>query len=259
MGDWHRDRNLLKGDYTDTFPLWIHPWVSGIYALDDPERSVRPTDKIPALLTAYIDELGDATLMMHVPDYRYMQGSDEIEWCHWTAVRWRGDKSVSLYGRIDPESWRLEHVRDLRLTNDQHQQLVWNRSEGDWGKDTATALLPYLPLATKLSIWDGNEPLYCCHDYLDEFRDCAFVIDVLTFEVIPLQETRKWPLEFYDTPQRVETYPLTPIKGARDQDFVRYGHKDTREEKKKVRRSFKPKKSTKRRASKKSKTRKRSR
>ena len=258
MGNWHRDRGLLKGDYTDTFPLWIHPWVSGIYALDDPERVARPTDRIPALLTAYIDELGDATLMMHVPDYRYMQGNDEIEWCHWTAVRWRRDKSVSLYGRIEPEGWRLEHVRDLRLTNDQHQQLVWSRSEGDWGKDTAIALLPYLPLATRLSIWDGKEPLYCCHDYLDEFCDYAFVTDVLTFEVIPLQETRKWPREFYDTPQRVETYPLTSIKGARDQDFVRYGHEEPREEKKKVRRSSKPKQSTKRRAPKK-KTRKRSR
>lgn len=259
MGDWHRDRNLLKGDYTDTFPLWIHPWVSGIYVFDDPEQIERPTNKIPALLTAYIDELGDAILIMHVPDYRYLQGSDEIEWCHGTAVRWQGDKSVSLYGRVDPESWRLEHVRDLPLTNEQHQQLVWNCYAWGGGKETAIALLPYLPLATRLRIWDGKEPLYCCHDYLDAFRDYAFVADVVTLEVIPLQETRKWPFEIYDTPQRVERYPLTPITEARDQDFVRYGRKETREPEKKVRRSPKPNKSTKRRASRKSKTRKRPR
>jgi len=221
VGDWHRDRNLLKGDYTDTFPLWIHPWVSGIYALDDPERSARPTDKIPALLTAYIDELGDAILMMNVPDYRTMEGSDEIEWCHWTAVRWRGDKSVSLYGRVEEESWRLARVLDLPLTDQQHQQLVWNRSLRFRGKDTAIALLPYLPLATKLSVWDGKEPLYCCHDYLDEFRDQSFVQDVLGFEVIPLQETNKWPREDEEKPRLVIVNPLTsPVDGPRS-EFIR--------------------------------------
>ena len=61
MGNWHKDRNLLKGDYTDTFPLWIHPWVSGIYALEINERVARPGDKVPAVLTAYRDEFGEAT------------------------------------------------------------------------------------------------------------------------------------------------------------------------------------------------------
>lgn len=221
MGNWHRDRNLLKGDYTDTFPLWIHPWVSGIYALEINERVTRPGDKVPAVLTAYRDEFGEATLIMHVADYRSMEGGDDIEWCHWTAVRWRGDMSVSLYGRVEEESWRLTRVMDLPLTDGQHQQLVWNRSEGGGGKDTAIALLPYLPLATKLSIWDGKEPLYCCHDYLDEFRDQSFVQDVLGFEVIPLQETMKWPREDDDKPRLSIVNPLlSPVDGP-SSEFIR--------------------------------------
>ena len=220
MGNWHRDRNLLKGDYTDTFPLWIHPWVSGIYALEINERVTRPGDKVPAVLTAYRDEFGEATLMMHIPDYATMEG-DDVEWCHWTAVRWRGDMSVSLYGRVEEESWRLAKVLDLPLTDKQHQQLVWNRSERGGGKDTAIALLPYLPLATKLSLWDGKEPLYCCHDYLDEFRDQPFVQDVLGFEVIPLQETRKWPREDDETPRLVIVNPLlSPVDGP-SSEFIR--------------------------------------
>jgi len=156
-----------------------------------------------------------------VPDYRTMEGSDEIEWCHWTAVRWRGDKSVSLYGRVEEESWRLARVLDLPLTDQQHQQLVWNRSLRFRGKDTAIALLPYLPLATKLSVWDGKEPLYCCHDYLDEFRDQSFVQDVLGFEVIPLQETNKWPREDDEKPRLVIVNPLSsPVDGPRS-EFIR--------------------------------------
>jgi len=220
MGNWHRDRNLLKGDYTDTFPLWIYPWVSGIYALEINERVAHPGDKVPAVLTAYRDEFGEATLMMHIADYSTMEG-DEIEWCHWTAVRWRGDMSVSLYGRVVEESWRLARVLDLPLTDDQHQQLVWNRSEGGGGKDTAIALLPYLPLATKLSIWDGKEPLYCCHDYLDEFRDQPFVQDVLGFEVIPLQETMKWPREDDEKPRLVIVNPLLAPVDFPSSEFIR--------------------------------------
>lgn len=221
MGNWQRDRNLLKGDYTDTFPLWIHPWVSGIYALDDPKRVARPGDKIPAILTAYRDELGEATLMMHVTDYRSMEGSEEIEWCHWTAVRWRGDMSVSMYGRVEEESWRLTRVMDLPLTDRQHQQLVWNREEFADGKDLATALLPYLPLAPKLSVWDGREPLYCCHEYLDFFRDEPFVQDVLNLEVIPVQEVSKWPREDDEKPRLVIVSPLMPPGDFPTREFIR--------------------------------------
>jgi len=220
MGNWHKDRNLLKGDYTDTFPLWIHPWVSGIYALEINERVARPGDKVPAVLTAYRDEFGEATLMMHIPDYTTMEG-DDVEWCHWTAVRWRGDMSVSLYGRVEEESLRLARVLDLPLTDKQHQQLVWNREELADGRDLAIALLPYLPLATKLTLWDGKEPLYFCHDYLDEFRDQPFVQDVLGLEVIPLQETNKWPRVDDEKPRLVIVNPLlSPVDGP-SSEFIR--------------------------------------
>ncbi len=221
MGDWYRDRNLLKGDYTDTFPLWIHPWVSGIYAFDLAERVHRPGDRIPAILTAYRDEFGEATLMMAVADYRSMEGDDEIEWGHWTAVRWRGDMSVSLYGRVEEESLRLKRVMDLPLTDSEHQQLIWNREELADGKDMATALLPYLPLAMKLSIWDGKEPLYCCHDYLESFRDKPFIQDVLNLEVIPIQETSKWPRDDEEKPRVVLVNQLTPPADFPSREFIR--------------------------------------
>ena len=31
-------------DYKERFPLWIEPWVSGIYALDDEDSGVRATE-----------------------------------------------------------------------------------------------------------------------------------------------------------------------------------------------------------------------
>lgn len=213
MSNWHRLRGLFKGDYTDTFPLWIHPYVSGIYALENQDRAPG-NEKIPALLTSYIDELGDATLMMHVTDYRHMEGG-EIEWCHWTAVRWRHEKSVSLYGRLE-EGWRLSHVMDLPLDDYEYLQLSQNvDSDGQ----AATFLLPYLPLATQLSIWDGKEPLYCCEDYLDQFRDEPFIADVLNLETIPLQQTRRWPREL-DEPTQKDIKPLSAIASPQTRAFI---------------------------------------
>jgi len=213
VGNWHKHRSLFKGDYTDTFPLWIHPYVSGIYALENQGRA--PGDeKIPALLTSYIDELGDATLMMHVTDYRHMEGG-EIEWCHWTAVRWHREKSVSLYGRLE-EGWRLSHVMDLRLDDNEYLQLSQNV---DSDRQAATFLLPYLPLATQLSIWDGKEPLYCCEDYLDQFRDEPFIADVLNLETIPLQQTLRWPREL-DEPTHKDIRPLSAFTSPLTQAYI---------------------------------------
>lgn len=215
MSNWHQHRSLFKGDYTDTFPLWIHPYVSGIYALENQGRA--PGDeKIPALLTSYIDELGDATLMMHVTDYRHIEGG-EIEWSHWTAVRWRREKSVSLYGRLE-EGWRLSHVMDLPLTDDDYLQLSQNCGP-EVSATAAIFLLPYLPLATQLSIWDGKEPLYCCEDYLDQFRDEPFIADVLNLETIPLQQTRRWPRAL-DEPNQKDIRPLTAITDPQTRAFI---------------------------------------
>ena len=214
MVNWHQHRSLFKGDYTDTFPLWIHPWVSGIYALENQGRA--PGDeKIPALLTSYTDELGDATLMMHVTDYRHIEGGGEIEWCHWTAVRWRREKSVSLYGRIE-EGLRLSHVMDLPINDDEYLQLSQNCGSG---VKAAIFLLPYLPLATQLSIWDGKEPLYCCEDYLDQFRGEPFIADVLNLETIPLQQTRRWPKEWDETTPK-DLSPLSPITDGPTRAFI---------------------------------------
>ena len=172
-------------------------------------------EKIPALLTSYIDELGDATLMMRVTDYRHMEGG-EIEWCHWTAVRWRREKSVSLYGKIE-EGWRLSHVMDLPLADDEYLQLSQNV---DNEVEAATFLLPYLPLATQLSIWDGKEPLYCCEDYLDQFRGDPFIADVLNLETIPLQQTRRW-LKEWDEPTQEVIRPLSAIADWPTRAFIR--------------------------------------
>ena len=215
MDNWHQHRSLFKGDYTDTFPLWIHPYVSGIYALENQGRAPG-NEKIPALLTSYTDELGDATLIMHVTDYRHMEGG-EIEWCHWTAVRWRHEKSVSLYGRLE-EGWRLSHVMDLPLDDYEYLQLSQNVGNG---VHAATFLLPFLPLATQLSIWDGKEPLYCCEDYLDQFRDEPFIADVLNLETIPLQQTRRWPKEWDETETTPKDLsPLSPITDGPTRAFI---------------------------------------
>ncbi len=214
MSNWHVQRVDFKGDYTDTFPLWIHPWVSGIYALENQARAP-DGEKIPALLTSYIDELGDATLMMHVTDYRHIEGG-EIEWSHWTAVRWRKDKFVSLYGRIE-EGWRLSRVMDLPLSDNEFIQLSQN-CQND--VNAAIFLLPYLPLATQLSIWDGKEPLFCCEDYLDQFRGEPFIADVLNLETIPLQQTRRWPKE-WDEPTQKDISPLSAIADWPTRAFIR--------------------------------------
>ena len=179
-------------NYKERFPLWIEPWVSGIYALDDDERGARATDMgdaVPAVLTAYVDELGDATLMMHVLDYVEMTGG-EIEWSHWTAVRWRGGNSVTLYGRTG-EGWHVDPVMELPLSRDANREMQWAQEfYGDGtgnGKFVAVALLPYLPLANRLSIWDGKTPLFCCECSIDELREEPIIKDFIGYEVIPLE------------------------------------------------------------------------
>lgn len=151
---------------------------------------------------------------MHVTDYRHIEGG-EIEWCHWTAVRWRREKSVSLYGRLE-EGWRLSHVMDLPLADDEYIQLSQNVLND---VQAATFLLPYLPLATQLSIWDGKEPLYCCEDYLDQFRDEPFIAEVLNLETIPLQQTRRWPREL-DEPTQKYIKPLSGIADGPRRAFI---------------------------------------
>ena len=125
------------------------------------------------------------------------------------------EKSVSLYGRIE-EGWRLSHIMDLPLTDDDYLQLSQNCGSE---VNAAIFLLPYLPLATQLSIWDGKEPLYCCEDYLDQFRGESFIADVLNLETIPLQQTRRWPKE-WDEPTPKDLSPLSPIADGPTRAFI---------------------------------------
>ena len=105
---------------------------------------------------------------------------------------------------------------DLPLTDDDYLQLSQNCGSE---VNAAIFLLPYLPLATQLSIWDGKEPLYCCEDYLDQFRDEPFIADVLNLETIPLQQTRRWPKE-WDEPTPKDLSPLSPIADGPTRAFI---------------------------------------
>jgi hypothetical protein len=45
---------------SQTFPLWIQPWISGIYAFHYPDRCLDAAacgGNIPSILTSYIDEV----------------------------------------------------------------------------------------------------------------------------------------------------------------------------------------------------------
>ena len=212
-------------NYKERFPLWIEPWFSGIYALDDKERGDRATDMVdaePAVLTAYNDELGDWTLMMHVLDYVHMEGG-EIEWSHWTAVRWRGGNSVSLYGRTG-EGWHVDHVMDLSIDSEgirdllSVQEMVENSvSEGN-SQLVAQALLRYLPLANRLSIWDWKSSLFCCECSIDELREEPIIKDFLGREVIPLES---WSLERDDEGHwRDFKFPLGKVSFGPDYNFT---------------------------------------
>jgi hypothetical protein len=212
-------------NYKDRFPLWIEPWVSGIYALDDEERGARATDMgdaVPAVLTAYNDELGDWTLMMHVLDYVEMTGG-EIEWSHWTAVRWRGGNSVSLYGRTG-EGWHVDHVMDLSIGSESIrdllsvQEMVKESVSETGSRLVARALLRYLPLANRLSIWDGKSSLFCCECGIDELREEPIIKDFLGREVIPLES---WSLERDDDGRwRDFKFPLGKVSFGPDYYFT---------------------------------------
>ena len=178
---------------SQTFPLWIQPWISGIYSFHYPERCLDADacgGNIPAILTSYIDEVGETTLMMHVLDYTEITGG-EIEWSHWAAIRWRGGDRLSVFGRGE-EGWHLYPMLDAPLSIDELDNILVakeiarnNKTEQD-SKVMAEALLPYLPFVNMLSIWDGKSPL----DYLEiedeDFQDHPSLSFVRNREVIPL-------------------------------------------------------------------------
>jgi len=156
---------------SETFPLWITPWVSGIYTLYEPDRCLDEDAKgyVPAILTAYLDEFGDANLMMHILDFTELTGG-EVEWCHWVGVKWRGGDRVALYGRQDSEGWKIEFKMEVPLSVDETDDLMTELREYEAGRTekgsltVAEALIKHLPLVNRLGIWDGESKL----GWLDE-------------------------------------------------------------------------------------------
>ena len=177
----------------DPVPLEICPWWSGIYALHDVYRAGgegnTSDNKVPAILSAYITEFGDCCLLMHVLDYTHIDGGS-IAWCNWTGVGYRGGNRVSLYAR-DNEGWDLHFQKEVEVNNDEAEVLstiydqILERQSG--GQIVAEFLLPYLPEADQLSIWDGvsnlNDP---DGESLNQIRDSPLIAPLLGLDVIPL-------------------------------------------------------------------------
>ncbi len=211
---------------SETFPLWIDPWISGIYALHEPDRCQNDEvskGSIPAVLTSYCDEFGDANLMMHVPDYTEMTGG-AIEWCHYVGVKWRGGNSVALYGRKD-EAWRIELKMEIPLSAEETSNLVMQRFRG--GEDSfvgrpqeiASALIPYLPFANRLKVWDGNASLDCLEADINELRNDEMIKFVIDREVIPVSETWILSESWHELESSVS--PLAGHPRLVDENFVR--------------------------------------
>lgn len=185
-----------------TFPLWIKPWISGIYAFDCPVHGPEGS-RTPAVLTAYLDEVDEATLVMHAPDFNRMDGRGEVEWCHWEAVRWRRGESVWIYRLpvfLDGDQDRIWNLRlDCEKPLSRHEsarlrelsQSFDNTEDGS--REVAEALLPFLPSLTELAIWDRREQLWTCgfevEDPFDEdsWRE-PYILFVLDRPVIPLPD-----------------------------------------------------------------------
>lgn len=210
---------------SETFPLWINTWISGIYALHEPDRSqdlAVSGGLIPAVLTSYCDEFGDANLIMHVLDFTEMTGGS-IEWCHYVGVKWRGGNSVALYGRKD-EGWRIELKMEIPLTAEEVTSMTMQRfmyREDCFTSNpqqAACVLLPFLPLANRLQVWDKKSNLDCLESGIDELRDDELIKFVIDREVIELSDTQIISEPWYD----LETFscPLSEHSRIIDENFV---------------------------------------
>ena len=176
----------------DPVPLEICPWWSGIYALHDVYRAGGEgnlsDNKVPAILSAYITEFGDCCLLMHVLDYTHIDGGP-IAWCNWTGVGYRGGNRVSLYAR-DNEGWDLHFTKEVEVNNDEADVLsmiydqISERQSG--GQIVAEFLLPYLPEADQLSIWDGVANLNAVDESILKILESPLIEPLLGLDIIPL-------------------------------------------------------------------------
>lgn len=211
---------------SETFPLWINPWISGIYVLHEFDRSQDPAVSgglIPAVLTSYCDEFGDANLMMHVLDFTEMTGGS-IEWCHYVGVKWRGGNSVALYGRKD-DGWRIELKVEVPLSAEVVTSMTMQRfmfgedSFFDDPRRAACVLLPYLPLANRLQVWDKKAKLDCIDSDINELRDNEILKLLIDRETIPLSETQIISEPWYDLENFISPLPEHPR--LIDENFIR--------------------------------------
>ena len=176
----------------DPVPLEICPWWSGIYALHDVYRAGgegnSSDNKVPAILSAYITEFGDCCLLMHILDYTHIDGGP-IAWCNWTGVGYRGGNRVSLYAR-DNEGWDLHFTKEVEVNNDEADVLsmiydqISERQSG--GQIVAEFLLPYLPEADQLSIWDGVANLNAVDESILKILESPLIEPLLGLDIIPL-------------------------------------------------------------------------
>ena len=176
----------------DPVPLEICPWWSGIYALHDVYRAGgegnTSDNKVPAILSAYITEFGDCCLLMHILDYTHIDGGP-IAWCNWTGVGYRGGNRVSLYAR-DNEGWDLHFTKEVEVNNDEADVLsmiydqISERQSG--GQIVAEFLLPYLPEADQLSIWDGVTNLNAVDESILKILESPLIEPLLGLDIIPL-------------------------------------------------------------------------
>ena len=176
----------------DPVPLEICPWWSGIYALHDVYRAGgegnSSDNKVPAILSAYITEFGDCCLLMHILDYTHIDGGP-IAWCNWTGVGYRGGNRVSLYAR-DNEGWDLHFTKEVEVNNDEADVLsmiydqISERQSG--GQIVAEFLLPYLPEADQLSIWDGVTNLNAVDESILKILESPLIEPLLGLDIIPL-------------------------------------------------------------------------
>ncbi len=203
----------------------ITRWTSGIYALDDSRRQCyfRPeVHRVPAVLSAHFDELSNSNLTMWVLDYIHPEGG-QIDWAPYVGVRWSGERTVDFFGRNPgEESVQLNCQLRYTLTASELAELQSAydpaRSAYAYGSALdpqnfheliARTLLPYLPLAERLSMWDRREDLDALDSGIKEILNESFIRLVEQRACIPLEKRVVLRPEWLDEPSRLIVEPLT--------------------------------------------------
>jgi hypothetical protein len=202
----------------------ISRWISGIYALSDIRRRCWEFDEpydVPAVLSCQFDELSSSNLTMWVLDYTRPEGGP-IDWAPWVGVRLSGDRTIELFGRDSrEESAQLNCQLRYTLTDSQFEELrsscnpaaeidtyVSAVSPKTFHQEIAQSLLPYLPLAERLSIWDREKDLDALDSGIQGIMDEDFIKLVEGRACIPLEKRFVRIPEWIDEPRQVIVEPL---------------------------------------------------